>query len=104
MRICSQDWNFSANIVGGMQATFAQHVCRHSGGGRFAMHPSDYNSALGIHDCGECFGASDQRFPEIVRGAENWIVVLDRGGKDNKLRVIRKVRPMLIIETQAQPL
>ena len=104
MRICSQDWNFSANIVGGMQAAFAQHVCRHSGGGRFAMHSSDYNSALGMHDCGECFGASDQRFPGIARATKNWIVVLNRGGKDNKLRSVGKIRQVLIIEAQAQPL
>jgi len=104
MRICSKDWNFSANIVGGMQAAFAQHVRRHGGGGRFAMHSSDYNSALGMHDCGQRFGASDQWFPGIARGEENWIVVLNRGGKDNKLRSLGKLRQVLIVEAEAQPL
>src|SRR5262249_60688498 len=104
MRVGAEDWNFSANILRRMQSTFAQNVRGHCRCGGFAMHSGDDNPALRLHNCCYGFRAAGQRLAAMARGQEDWIVVLDCGGKDNKLSCVRVLRPMLIVETQAESL
>ena len=59
------------------------------------MHSGDHNAALGLHDCSDGFRATEQRFSATARRQENWIVVLNRGGKNNKVRSVRMLREML---------
>src|SRR5262245_3517982 len=104
MRVCSENWNFSADIVRRMQAAFAKHVCSHCGRSCFAMHSGDHDAALGLHDCSDGFRPAGQRFSGTPRSQENWIVVFDRGGKNDKLSGIRMLGSMLILKAQAEPL
>src|ERR1043166_6435342 len=67
MRVRSENWNFSAHIVGRMQSAFTKHMYRHSGGGRFPMHSGDHNPALRLHNRSEGFGAAEHRFSATVR-------------------------------------
>src|SRR6266576_6843556 len=76
IRVRSENWNFSADIVRRMQSAFTKHMCRHCRSGCFAMHSGDHNAALGPHDCSDGFRATEQRFSATARGQENWIVVL----------------------------
>jgi hypothetical protein len=76
----------------------------HCGSGCFAMHSGDHNAALGLHDCSDGLRAAQQRFSAAARGYENWIVVFDRGGKNNKLRKVRVLCEMLLMEVKAKPL
>src|SRR5919107_6194633 len=94
IRVRSENWNFSAHIVRRMQSAFTKHMCRHCGSGCFAMHSGDHNAALGLHDCSDRFSAAEQRFSATARGYQNWIVVLNRGGKNNQVRSIRMLSEM----------
>src|SRR6476659_8404005 len=79
-------------------------MCGHCGSGCFAVHSGDHNPALGSHDCSDGFCATKYRFSATTRGQENWIVVLDRGGKNNKFRSISMLSEMLFMKAQAEPL
>src|SRR6476469_7145829 len=68
------------------------------------MHSGDHNAAFGLHDRGDGFRATEQRFSATARGQENWIVVLNRGGKNNKVRSVRMLSEMLFMKAQAEPL
>src|SRR5437588_1701145 len=104
MRVRPENRNFSAHVVRRMQSAFAKHMCRHCGGCAFAMHSGDHNAALGLHDCSNGFRATEQRFCGTARGQENWIVVLNRGGKNNKVRSVRMVGEMLFMKAQPESL
>src|SRR4029453_147450 len=104
MRVRSENRNFSAYIVGGMQSAFAKYVCRHCGRGCFAMHSGDHDAALSLHDCSDGFRAAEQRFSATARGQENRVVVLNRGGKNNEVRNVRMLAEMLLIEAQPKSL
>src|SRR5512132_1279418 len=68
------------------------------------MHSGDHDAALGLHDCSEGFRATEQRFSATARGSETWIVVLNRGGKNNKVSSVRMLSEMLFMKAQAEPL
>src|SRR5580765_1232785 len=68
------------------------------------MHSGDHNAALGLHDRGDGFRATEARFSATARGQENWIVVLNRGGENNKFRSGRMLSEMLFMKAQAEPL
>src|ERR1051326_6965062 len=87
-----------------MQSAFTKHMRRHRRCGRFAMHSSDYNAALGLHDCRDGFRPTEQRFSAIARSYQNWIVILNRRGKNNELRSVGMLREMLLMKMQAEPL
>src|SRR4029079_18981636 len=101
IRIRSEDGNFSANIMGWMQSAFPKDMGRHGGSGCFAMHSGDHNPAFDLHDCSDGFRATVKQFSATGRGQENWIVVLNGGGKHNKFRSVRMLSEMLFMKTQA---
>src|SRR4030095_2565719 len=100
----SEDRNFSAQIVRRMQSAFTKHMCRHCRCRRFAMHSGDHNAALGPHNGGDGLRAAQPRVSATARGYENWIAVLNRGGKNDKVRSVRMLREMLFMKAQADPL
>ena len=104
VRVRSENRNFGANVMGWMQAAFAQNVRRHCRGSCFAMHSGDNNAALRAHDCGEGFRATDDGFSRITPGHENGIVALNCGGKNNKVSGACVFRTMLFIKAQPAPL
>src|SRR4029077_16577919 len=104
IRVRSENRNFSAHIVRRMQSAFAKHMCRHCGSGCFAVHSGDHNAALGLHDRGDGFRATEQRFSATARGKENWIVILTRLRKNDKARSVRMLGEMLFMKAQAEPL
>ena len=104
MRVGSEDRNFRADVVGRMQSASAKHVCRHCGRSRFAVHAGDDNAALGLHDCSDGFRPAQQWLSGITSRDENGVVVPDGGGKNNKLRGVRVLWPMLSTKPQPQPL
>src|SRR4051794_9480857 len=104
IRVRSQDRNFSAHIVRRMQSAFAKDMGRHGGGGCLAMHSGDHNPAFGLHDCSDGFRATEKQFSATARREENWIVVLNRGGKYNKFRSVGVLSEMLFMKTQAKSL
>ena len=65
------------------------------------MHSRDHNAAFGSHDCSDGFRATVKQFSATARGQENWIVVLNGGGKHNKFRSVRMLSEMLFMKTQA---
>src|SRR5262249_16921568 len=46
----------------------------------------------------------EQRFSAIARGYQNWIVILNRGGKNNKVGSLGMFAKMLLIKSQTEPL
>jgi hypothetical protein len=66
-RVCSEDWNLSADIVRWMQSAFTKNMCSHCRCCRFAMHSGDHNAALGLHDCSDSFRAAEQWFSATSR-------------------------------------
>ena len=77
VRVGSEDRNFGADIMGRVESAFAQYVCGHCRGCRFAMHSSDNNPALGSHDCRQGFRATHDRLTRIASGHENRIVAFN---------------------------
>ena len=100
----SENRDFGANVMGWMQAAFAQNVRRHCRGSCFAVHSGDNNAALRAHNCGEGFRATDDGFSRITPGHENGIVALNCGGKNNKVSGACVFRTMLFIKAQPDPL
>src|SRR5215471_9808640 len=94
IRIRSENGNFSANIMRWMQSALTKHMCRHCRSGCFAVHSSDHNAALGLHDCSDGFRAAERRFSTTARGQKDWIVVLNCRGKNNKLCNVRMLCEM----------
>ena len=85
VRVRPENLNFGADIMGWMESTFAQNVCRHCRGCCFAVHSGDNNAALCAHNCSKSFRATERRFSRVTRAYENGIVVLNCGGKNNKI-------------------
>src|SRR4029077_10067410 len=104
IRVRSENRNFSAHIVRWMKSAFAKHMRGHCRSGRFAVHSGDHNATLGLHDCSDGFGATEQWFSATTRASKNWIVLLNRGGKNNKVRSGRMLSEMLFMKAQAKPL
>ena len=78
VRVCAEDWDLSADVMGRMQSAFAQDVGGHCRRGRFAMHPDDQDAALGRHDCGERFRTPDSSLSVLASVFQNRIVRFDR--------------------------
>src|ERR1700730_9565914 len=87
-----------------MQSAFAQNVRGHGRGRRLAVHTSDDDAAPSAQDRGERFGATHGRFALIARTDQNWIVDLDRRGKNNQLSVFCMFGFMFSMKAQAESL
>ena len=68
------------------------------------MHSCDNDSPLAVHDGRERFGTPHRRLARLTRAHENWIVGLNRGGKNNQAGVAGILRAMLLMKTQTEPL
>src|SRR4051812_43626911 len=101
MGVRTEQRNFRSNIVGRMQPSLPQYMRRHSRSGRFAVHAGDHDSALAGHDCRQRLGATHQLPAEGTSVHEDWVVLLDRRGKNYHVGIIRVLRSMLRMETES---
>src|SRR5262245_43814607 len=87
-----------------MQPAFTKHMRHHCRCRCFSMHSGDHNAALRLHNGGDGLRAAGQRFSATARSYENWIVFLNRGGKDDEVRSVCMRREVLFMKAQAEPL
>src|SRR6266480_7087922 len=79
MSIRAQDRNFRADIMGGMQTAFAQHVSGHRGRRSFYVHSGDDDAAFASHDPSKSFRPAHAPFPRLAGCDQDWIIWSDRG-------------------------
>src|SRR4029450_8582270 len=99
VRVCSKNGNLGTDVMRWMQTAFAQNVRGHCWGGGLSVHSRDKNATLSLHDSGEGLSAAHDRFARIAGADQDWIVVLNRGRKDNQISIAGSGRAMLPMKT-----
>ncbi len=95
----AKDRDLCADVVRWLEPTTSQHVGRHRRSGRFAVHATDHNALLGIHDSRQSIGSSDHRDAQLSRFVIGDIARLDSGRIDDQLgplnfnRLVRNAKP-----------
>ena len=90
----SENGNFRADIMRGMDSGRAKGVGGHGRNCRFAVHSRHEDSFFPESERGKGLGAADHRFAQPLRGIIGRITLANRGGVDDQLSIDHVLRAL----------